>query len=109
MDIQQRLDVFFRRLAAAPPASNADEAFRLICLLIEEVEDEFCPVPRRTPPPEDFTGRMYAPQADRVERLANGAMRVMTRRHRIYCGADGRINVFHRMSRIPVLNKDGKR
>lgn len=109
MDLPQRLDVFLRRLADATPAANADEALRLVCRPIEEVEDELCPVPRRTPAPEEFTGRMYAPQTDRVERLADGAIKAMTRRHRIYCGTDGRINVFHKISRTPVLNKAGKR
>ena len=73
MDITQRLELFFRRLAEAPPAASAEEALRLVCRLREEVEEEFCAVPRENPPPEHFTGRMYAPQEDRV-RLIEGAL-----------------------------------
>ena len=109
MDIQQRLELFFRRLAEAPPAASAEEALRLVCRLIEEVENEHCPVPRETPAPSDFRGRMYAPQADRIERWPDGTIKAMTRRHRIYCCADGQINVFHKITKALVLNKAGKR
>ena len=66
MNIQERLQIFFRRLEAAPPADSAGEAMALVCQLIEQVEDEFCPMPRENPPPLVFSGRMYAPQADRI-------------------------------------------
>ena len=109
MDIQQRLEVFFRRLADAPPATNADEALRLVCRLIEEVEGELCPVPRRTPPPKEFTGRMYAPQADRIRRLPQGIIIADTRRHRIYCQLDGAISVERIDGRRMELIKPGAR
>ena len=65
MNIQERLAIFYRRLEASPPAGSADEALNLVCRLIEEVEDELCPLPREEPPPKHFTGRMYAPKKDR--------------------------------------------
>ena len=109
MEIQQRLELFFRRLAEAPPSASAEESLALVCRLIEEVEDEHCPVPREKPAPSDFTGRMYAPQSDRIQHLEEGTILALTRRHRIYCCANGQINVFHKITKKPVLNKAGKR
>jgi hypothetical protein len=94
MNIQERLAIFFRRLEAAPPAKSAKEAVALVCKLIEEVEDEFCPLPRENPPPQlRFTGRMYAPQPDRIFPLANGVLMAATRRHLIFCHANGAIQI----------------
>ena len=108
MNIQERLTIFLRRLEAAPPAGNAEEALALVCRLIEEVEDEFCPLPRETPPPKDFSGRMYAPQPDHTDPTAAGGLMAATRRHLIYCGTDGRITILHRRSRAIALAKKGK-
>jgi hypothetical protein len=108
MDIQERLAEFFRRLEAAPPASTAEEALRLVCQLIEEVEDELCPLPREEPPPTEFTGRMYAPQEDMVKPRLDGSLVATTRRHVIYCGSDGAIRIAHRFRRSTVLVKPGK-
>ncbi len=72
----------------------------LVCRLIEEVEDEFCPLPREEPPPILFTGRMYAPQADRMRRvLPHGTLVADTRHHRIFCQPTGEISIV-RMSRF---------
>ena len=108
MDIHERLAEFFRRLQAAPPAANAEEALQLVCRLIENVEDEFCPLPRQDPPPADFTGRMYAPQPDHIKPAALGGLQATTRRHSIYCGADGRIAITYRPSQSMVFIKHGK-
>lgn len=81
--------MFFQRLEAAPPTGSAEEALALVCRLIEEVEDEFCPLPRETPPPMlRFTGRMYAPQKDRIFPLEDGGLLAEARRHRIFCHLD---------------------
>lgn len=85
MDIQQRLTEFFRRLQAAPPAANAGEALALVCRLMEEVEDELCPLPRGEPPPLRFTGRMYAPREDRIWPQPDGRILASARHHEINC------------------------
>ena len=109
MNIQRRLKVFFRRLEAAPPAANADEAMSLVCRLIEEVEDEFCPLPRENPPPGlRFTGRMYAPKKDRMYRMPHGALRANARHHRI-CQPDGAILIEHVPDFNIVLMKVGRK
>lgn len=108
MNIQERLAIFLQRLEAAPPAGNAEEAIALVCRLIEEVEDEFCPLPREEPAPVDFTGRMYAPQEDMIKPGLRGGLVATTRRHVIYCGKDGRITIRHRADHDTVLRKAGK-
>jgi hypothetical protein len=110
MNIQERLEIFFQRLKAAPPANSAEEAMALVCRLIEEVEDEFCPIPRENPPPRlRFTGRMYAPQVDRITRLKNRTLVAETRRHLIYCFANGGIRIDDANEDTAVLIKDGKK
>lgn len=109
MDITERLKEFFRRLEAAPPASTAEEALALVCRLIEEVEDDLCPLPRQEPPPSmRFTGRMYAPKGDRITRLADGTLIADARRHRILCRPNGGISVIHMPAKSLVLYKKGK-
>lgn len=79
----------------------------LVCGLIEAVEDEHCPVPRVEPPPLAFTGRMYAPQADRMARLPDGSRTASTRRHRILCQRDGAITIVHMTDKSVVFTKPG--
>src|SRR5215204_6219211 len=105
MDLHQRLGEFLHRLQAAAPAGTAEEALELVCRIIEEVEDELCPIARETPPPFLFTGRMYAPKGDRIQRFADGTMVATTRRHRIYCRPNGAIAILQVLSRTIVLNK----
>ena len=93
MEIHKRLEVFFARLRVAPACATAEEALALICRLIEEVEDEFCPVPRRQPPPFSFTGRMYAPHPDHVFDSAEGTIRAETRRHTMLLSSEGAIRI----------------
>jgi len=109
MDIQERLKIFYARLEAAPAAGTAEEAMDLVCRLIEEVEDQFCSLPRENPPPMAFSGRMYAPQPDRMRRLLQGQLVANTRQHRIYCQPDGQILIEHVPLRKPVLVKPGKK
>ena len=104
MDIQERLAEFFRRLLAAPAVANAEEALALVCRLIEEL----CPVPRQHPAPRHFTGRMYAPKEDRIQRFADGLIVATTRRHQIYCRPNGAITIARVLARGIVLDKKGK-
>lgn len=112
MNISQRLDLFFQRLKDAPPAASAEEAMRLVGRLIEEVEDEFCPLPREEPPPVGFTGRMYAPREDRMRRiLPQGTLVADTRHHKVFCQPTGEITI-QRKSRFalqPVFSKEGRK
>jgi hypothetical protein len=109
MDIHERLQVFFQKLADAPPAASAEEALALVCQTIEAVEDEFCSVPRETPAPLHFTGRMYAPQADHIRIQPCGALVADTRGHRVYCQPDGALSIVALPKRRTVFEKPGAR
>jgi hypothetical protein len=105
MNIHDRLKVFYDRLAMAPPAGNASEAFALICRTLEQVEREFCPVPGKSPPPKTFDGRMYIPQADNLHTVDNAAIWVKTRKHRIAIRPDGSFAIFKQMPHRTLLQE----
>ena len=107
MEMHERLEVFFARLRAAPACATADESLALICRSTGEVEDEFCPVPRREPPPFNFTGRMYAPHPDHFFVSAEGNIRAETRRHTMFLSADGAIRVSRTGSNELEFSKPG--
>ena len=108
MEIQDRLKVFFDRLEKSENCSTAVAALALVSRLIEEVEDEWCPIPREDPPPMRFTGRMYAPQPNRVETRTNGSLVASTRHHRIYCFADSGIRIEHVPTHRTIFQKSGR-
>ena len=93
MEQHERLKIFFERLRAAPACTSAEVALALVCRLIEEVEDEHCPIPRQNPPPRTATGRMYAPQRDLIFPQNDGSIRAETRRHVMMFFPDGSIRI----------------
>jgi hypothetical protein len=109
MEVQERLAIFFERLSAAPAAGSAEEALALVCRLIEEVEDEFCPVPREDPPPRHRTGRMYAPQADLIFQRPEGTIRAETRRHTMFFDPDGSIRIVSGSPSEVAFSKSGRK
>ena len=105
MEMHERLEIFYARLRAAPACATAEESLGLVCRLIEEVEDEFCPAPRRQPPPFSFTGRMYAPHPDHVFASVDGNIRAETRRHTMLFSADGAIRILRTESNALEFSK----
>jgi hypothetical protein len=104
MELHERLKIFFTRLQAAPPVRDAEEALALICRLIDEVEDEFCNIPRSTPPPKQPSGRMYPPQSDSIYRSEKGIIRIRTAGHIIICTPDGAIRIENiRQRRVEII------
>ncbi|HET7624969.1 MAG TPA: hypothetical protein VFM25_06845 [Verrucomicrobiae bacterium] len=97
MNIQDRLKIFYDRLTAAQAAADAEAALALICRTLEEVENEFCPLEKKNPPPESFDGRMYLPQKDNMCVSDNQTMWVKTRKHRIAIKPDDSFTVFSLM------------
>ena len=105
MNIHDRLKVFYNRLAIAPPAGSASEAFALICGTLEQVERELCAVSGKNPPPKTFDGRMYIPQADNLHTIDNAAIWVKTRKHRIVIKPDGSFVIFKQMPHRTLLQE----
>ena len=107
MEQHERLKIFFERLLLAPPCASAEEAIRLVCHLIEEVENEFCPIPRTATPPKIPTGRMYPPQADSMRHMNSGHIRARTAGHVILCAPDGSIRIENSRKRLVEIVKPG--
>ena len=94
MDIRERLAIFYQRLGRAPLAGHAAEAFDLICRVLDEVECEFCDIPKTNPPPRHFTGRMYPPQPDNISVRGDGSWLIKVRRHRIVIESNGAFRIY---------------
>jgi hypothetical protein len=108
MELHERLKVFYARLEGAPPCASAEETLALVCRLIEQVEDEFCPVPRENPPPRHRTGRMYPPRTDSIFAEDDG-IRAETRRHTMYFSSDGSIRiVLSRTGEVEFTKRGGR-
>ncbi len=98
----ERKAEFYRRLAAAPPFLSVDVALQQLGLILEQVEDEFSGILKRTPPPgiRDRDGRMYPPLDDYLQRHDDGSLTAFTRGHRIEIDATGRVEIFDRRTAL---------
>ena len=104
----ERIREFFRRLAAAPPAADHDEAMRQVADILNEVEDEMTSIPYDpTFPLND--GRMYPPQPD-SKRAVPGrtdVTRYRSKRHSTLIGENGAIRIIDHGSGDVVFVKPG--
>jgi hypothetical protein len=104
----ERIQEFFRRLSAAPPASDHDEALRQVADILNGVEDEMTSIPYDpTFPLND--GRMYPPQPD-SRRLVPGrtdVIRYRSKRHSTLIGDSGAIRIIDHASGDVVFDKPG--
>jgi hypothetical protein len=104
----KRLQEFFKRLDAAPPASSADAAFDLLAETLNTIEDEFSGVPFR---PENWEtdGRMYPPKEDsRIKCPERPSLRkYRNKRHYNYIGHNGSIRIETLDAKI-LLDKSGQ-
>jgi hypothetical protein len=107
--IAERLVEFYRRLAAATPAANSEEALGLMCRILEEVEDDLSGIPKQAPPPRVtmFDGRLYPPLGDMVRRLPEGGIVARTRKHTIMIGANGSISILRTANSELEFTKSG--
>ncbi len=94
MDRAARLELFCKRLAAAPAASTRNDGYALICSTLDRVEDEHSGVPNN-PPDWRTDGRLYPPQADRVYKVERfpEVLRYNSFKHDTYIGSNGAIEI----------------
>ncbi|MDJ0648976.1 MAG: hypothetical protein QNJ60_09730 [Xenococcaceae cyanobacterium MO_188.B19] len=96
--IQERLEEFYRRLDKASSAKSADEAFKLVCDTLNQVEDELSGIPCKNPPasPSKPDGRMYPPQEDYTKRNNDGSIEARSKGHKIEIGSNGSITIINK-------------
>jgi hypothetical protein len=89
-----RLQAFFRRLAEAPAAANADDAYELLAKIMTAVEDEMSGVPD-DPTRWQTDGRLYPPQNDRRSEAPGRPeiRRYRSLKHITYIGPNGAIEI----------------
>jgi hypothetical protein len=98
--IRERLDELYRRLKLLPRAPSAAEALRQLCETLDEVEDAWSGVAKKSPPPAPSSsdGRMYCPLPDFVSHLDDGCILALTRGHRIEISADGALRIINKVT-----------
>jgi hypothetical protein len=97
--IRERLDELYRRLQTLPRAGSADEALRQLCDTLDEVEDAWSGIPKKSPPsPSSSDGRMYCPMPDFVLRHADGGILALTRGHRIEIAPAGSLRIISKIT-----------
>ena len=103
----ERLDEFFRRLAAADPVASLASAWRLLGNTLDAVEDEMSGEPND---PEAWMTqqRMYPPREDNSRPVAGfpGVIRFRSRGHNTFIGANGAIEICDTGKRV-LFSKDG--
>lgn len=90
---RERLAEFFRRLAAAPTPSSHDEAYRLLCATLDQVEDELTGLPNE-PTRWRELNRMFPPQPDRMVRVTGCCVRRYNSRQQVtYIAESGALEI----------------
>jgi hypothetical protein len=98
--IRERLDELYRRLRFLPRAAGSVEAFQQLCDTLDDVEDAWSGIPKKSPPPPPFDsdGRMYCPMADFAVRCDDGSIVALTRGHRIEASPDGSLRIISKIT-----------
>src|SRR5258708_7302237 len=90
----ERIKEFLRRLAAAPPASDHDEAMGQVADILNGVEDEMTSIPYDPAFPLN-DGRMYPPQPDSKKTVPGrtDVIRYRSKGHSTLIGDGGAIRI----------------
>lgn len=104
----ERLAEFLTRLGAAPPAGSFEEAYDLLCTVLNEVEDEMTSIPFN-PDAWQTDGRMYPPQADSIREVEGHptVKRFRSRAHNTFFGENGAIEIQMATGGDPIFTKPG--
>ncbi len=94
MDKYARLELFYERLQAAPPAQTREEAYALLCSTLNAIEDEHSGV-LNNPASWLTDGRLYPPQQDRVYAVSGfpEVLRYGSFKHDTFIASNGAIEV----------------
>lgn len=110
MDVpkDERFREFLQRLGSAPAASSFDEAYQLLCDVLNAVEDELSGLPCN-PESWETDGRMYPPQADSMRDVpdCDDVKRFRSVAHNTYIAANGAIEIQEVRGGVVVFRKDG--
>lgn len=104
----ERFAEFVKRLAAAPPASSAREAFLLLQETLIEVENELTNIPY-APDHWQSDGRMYPPQEDAARDVPerDDLVRYRSKAHNTYICTNGAIEIRDEVGAV-IFTKAGK-
>ena len=107
--LPERFAVFLDRLAAALPATNEQDALRIIGEVMNAVEDEMTDIPF-DPSQWEVDGRMYPPQVDKRSPMAGmpGLYRYKTRRHWVIISDRGDVAIVHSVTKQTIFSAPGK-
>jgi hypothetical protein len=107
MDKKARLKLFHERLAAAPTARTHDEAYDLLCTILDAVEDEHSGLPNN--PQWETDGRMYPPQIDSVRKVDGfpTVRRYRSSNHNTFIGSNGAIEIRQVVPELVQFAKPG--
>lgn len=108
LSIKDRLKIFFRRLELAEPADNSEDALKLICNALDEVEDAHSGVEKIANPGKTFTGRMYPPFEDSIVRSSDGSILAKTKGHNINIKQNGSFSIIEKATGKIEIVKTGK-
>jgi hypothetical protein len=104
----ERIQEFFRRLAAAAPAADHDEAMWQVADILNAVEDKMTSIPFDPSFPLN-DGRMYPPRPDSKRAVPDrtDVIRYRSKRHSTLIGDNGAIRILDHASGDVVFDKPG--
>ena len=108
----ERLELFFIRLAESPAAATPEEAYQLLCDTLNEVEEEHSGVPFN-PDTWRSDGRLYPPQLDSIRSVPDipSAKCYRSKGHDSIIGPNGAIEIRTRAGEVlfTKAGADGKK
>lgn len=100
---RERLEEFFRRLLAAPGTGTFDETMGQLASILDAVEDELTDIPN-VPDNWQIDQRLYPPQKDAAREVPGYPLvkRFRSRRHNVYAGENGSLEIVALSGRVEV-------
>lgn len=106
LPLRDRLQIYFERLSALPPAMDAEKALEKVSRTLEEVEDDHSGVIKNPNPGLVSDGRMYPPRGDKTWKFKDG-IHAVTKGNLIDITPGGTIAIRRRDNGAEVFRKAG--